>query len=471
MSNLETSTGKAIPVEQHEFGIFESVPMTHRTYSFWDMVATWIGANANTGSWFVGGVVAALGLGGALGVIFIANPIAYLIMAFIGYMGYKVGTTTMGLTRPSFGVRGSAFPSILNVTQFIGWSAVNTFIAAISMSFLFNQLWGWPAFGKPNSWWVLAIGVLINSLLQVLLTVAGGHKSIKQAERVAVVLLAILTVWETVAVLRTYPLSQIAAWRPPESMRLPFGAAMDAMAAFSLGWVPAIAEFTRYTRDKSSATIAPMIGANVALFWFAIVGTLGVITTTLASGKFDPNLSDPSSIAGSLGLGWVAFLVLILATVTTNVVNIYAAGMSLVNIGTKISPRTSLWFVGIASTVVSLVPILIGSFLGFFITFLDYVGFIFAPLFAIMLIDFYVFRRGDYDWSQANRVGGKFWYSGGINWYAILSWAIGAGMFLWLRSIPAVKATTGGIYLTLVFTAVVYYLLTQIAIARKHYLA
>ncbi len=469
MSNLETSTGKAVPVEKHEFGIFESVPMAHRTYSFWDMVATWIGANANTGSWFIGGVVAALGLGGALGVTFIANPIAYLIMALIGYMGYKVGTTTMGLTRPSFGVRGSAFPSVLNVTQFIGWSAVNTFIAAISMSFLFNQLWGWPAFGKIGSWWVLAVGVMINSILQVLLTAVGGHKSIKQAERVAVVLLAILTVWETVVVLRAYPLSQIVAWRPPASMRLPFGAAMDAMAAFSLGWVPAIAEFTRYTRNKNSATVAPMIGANVALFWFAIVGILGVISAALSTGKFNPNMSDPSSVAGSLGLGWVAFLVLILANVTTNVVNIYAAGMSLVNIGTKISPMTSLWIVGILSMLVSLVPILIGSFLGFFILFLDYVGFIFAPLFAIMMIDFYVFRGGNYDWSQANRVGGKFWYSGGINWYAILSWAIGALTFLWLRSVPAVKETIGGIYLTLVLTAVVYYLLTRIAISQKHY--
>lgn len=47
MSDLEISTGQAVPVEKHEFGILESVSMTHCTYGFGDMVATWIGANAN----------------------------------------------------------------------------------------------------------------------------------------------------------------------------------------------------------------------------------------------------------------------------------------------------------------------------------------------------------------------------------------------------------------------------------------
>ncbi|MGI9860542.1 cytosine permease [Moorella naiadis] len=444
-----------------EYPVEVAVPLEDRHIGFGEMVATWIGANANTGSWFVGGVVAALGFGGAVAVTLIANPIAYAIMALIGYMGYRVGTTTMGLARVPFGIKGSALPSVLNITQFIGWCAVNTFIAAISMSFLFNQLFGWPAFGNPGSWWVLVIGVLINSLLQIWLTVAGGSRSIKLFEKYAVILLAVLTVWETVAIFRTWSLDQILAWRPPAELRMPFGKAMDAMAAFSLGWVPAIAEFTRYTKNKASSTVAPMIGANFALFWFALVGTLGVIAATLMSGKFDPNMSDPSSVVGQLGLGWVAFLVLILCTVTTNVVNIYAAGMSTVNIWSDISPFKALWIVSILATIVSLIPIIIGSFLNAFILFLDYVGFIFAPLFAIMLIDYYFIRRGHYDWSQANRVGGSYWYTNGINWRAIVTWVIGAIIFLVVRNWPLVFNSIGAIYTTLIITAIIYWFVAR----------
>lgn len=33
-----------------------------RAMSKWDMFATWIGANANNGTWYIGGVIAAVGL-------------------------------------------------------------------------------------------------------------------------------------------------------------------------------------------------------------------------------------------------------------------------------------------------------------------------------------------------------------------------------------------------------------------------
>lgn len=454
-------------MDEKEYPVTETVPQEDRHYGFLDMIATWIGANANTGSWFIGGIVATLGLGGALIVMVIANPIAYFVLALVGYMGYKVGTTSMGLTRASFGIKGSVLPSVLNFTQFVGWCAVNTFIAAISMSFLFNQLFNWPAFGEPNAWWVLSIGILINSVLQTWLTVAGGSHSIKLGERLAVILLAVLTVWETVVIFQNWDLQQIINWVPPQDLDMPFGKAMDAMAAFSLGWVPAVAEFTRYTKTKAASTIAPMIGANVSLFWFALVGTLGVIATTLSTGRYDPNMADPSTTIGQLGLGWVAFLLLLLATVTTNVVNIYAAGMSLGNICPRINPISALWFVALLTTFVSFVPVLASSFLGAFKIFLDYIGFIFAPLFAIMIVDFYVLRRQKYDWSQADKKQGIYWYHNGINWYTVGAWALGAMFFLWIRNISFVSETIGAVYSTMVFSAIVYYILGKRAIKKE----
>lgn len=72
---------------------------------FWDQLATWIGANANNGTWYMGGVLAALGFAGALGVILISGPLAYLFLALVGYMGYKMRASTMNLMRPAFGLR------------------------------------------------------------------------------------------------------------------------------------------------------------------------------------------------------------------------------------------------------------------------------------------------------------------------------------------------------------------------------
>ena len=47
--------------ETQSFGHVESIPLAHRRMSNWDLFATWIGANANNGTWYIGGVIAACG--------------------------------------------------------------------------------------------------------------------------------------------------------------------------------------------------------------------------------------------------------------------------------------------------------------------------------------------------------------------------------------------------------------------------
>lgn len=110
--------------------MIERIPMEARHTNWWDMFATWVGANANNGTWFVGGVLAACGFAVAMNVLVISSALSYVFLSLVGYMGYKTGLSTMSLSRASFGERGSYLPSLVNITQFIGWTAVNTFIAA-----------------------------------------------------------------------------------------------------------------------------------------------------------------------------------------------------------------------------------------------------------------------------------------------------------------------------------------------------
>jgi NCS1 family nucleobase:cation symporter-1 len=447
-----------------EYGVLEAVPEKDRTYGFMDMLATWTAANANNGTWYTGGVVAASTFAGALVVTFVANPIAYIIMACIGYMGFKVGATSMGLTRPSFGIRGSMLPSILNATQFIGWTAVNTYIAAISISFILKELLGWPAFGEPGSKWVLVVGIVIMSVLH-LLTIVWGHHSVKLVERIGVIALLILGLWETAVVVKSVPLDQLFAWRPPHV--LPMGSAMDIMAAFSLGWVPAIAEFTRYTKDKKSAILAPMIGANLSLFWFALVGIVGVIGSAIITGTYDPNASDPSSLVSKLGLGILALLVIVIISTTANAINLMASGMSINNMFPKVKPISALLLVAIIAGVLTLVPVFWTSFVSAFILFLDYVGMIFAPLFAVMIIDFFYIKKKKYDWSQADRKDGIYWYTNGVNWAGVGTWIFGVLVFLFFKKIGIFTSSVGAIYPTMIVAGIVYAIVGKYSLSAK----
>ena len=129
----ETNTQQ---VEIRDYAIDEYVPMEARYYGAKEMTSTWICANANPTTWYMGTILGALGLGGALLSAIIGNPLVYLILALVGIIGYKVASTNMGLCRVSFGIAGSKLPSFINALQFVGWCGVNTYIAATPLATL-----------------------------------------------------------------------------------------------------------------------------------------------------------------------------------------------------------------------------------------------------------------------------------------------------------------------------------------------
>lgn len=437
-----------------EYPAREPVPAEHRNIGFAHMLAIWTGANANNGSWYVGGVAAGAAFGGAALATLTANPLAYAVMALIGLMGFRAGVSTMALTRPALGGRGSLLPSLLNAIQLIGWCAVNTFIAAISVTHILHAWLGTPAYGDPGGDQAMLLGIGLMSALN-LVSVAGGHRSVKLAECVGTLAILGLGLWETVAVLRAVPLADILHWHPPAGKALALGQVVDAMAAFSLGWVPVIADFTRYCRTRAAATWAPVLGANLGLFWFAFVGILCTIAAAVTTGTYDPNLSDPSSIASQLGLGAVAFGLILLASATTNAINILGAGISLTNCLPKLKPLPTVWAVALAASLLSCVPLFLSSLLDSFILFLDGVGMVFGPLFGILLADRFLLRR-PYDPEAFRRDADR-----GFKLAAFAAWGLAVGAFLLAGHLGIFEDSVGRTFPALVLAGLLYALFSR----------
>jgi nucleobase:cation symporter-1, NCS1 family len=449
--------GQDVVMEEHY--ATEEVPMSQRNINFFDMIAIWVGANSNNASWYVGGTVAGMAFAGAITVTLISNPFAYLVLALVGYMGYKVGTSTMALTRPAFGIRGSLLPTVLNTIVFLGWAVVNTFIAVISMSFILKDLFGWPAFGEPGSAGPMILGIIFMSCLN-LAAVSLGRNSIKVVERIGIVLVLGLGIWITVVVLSTHSFSAILSWRPPAEAVMPVGKAVDIMAAFSLAWVLGIAEFTRYTRSAKTATVAPLIGACVSLMWFAFIGIIATIGSAITTGIYNPENSDPSSLVTNLGLGWFALLLIVVACITTNVVNLMAAGISITNVTKKVKPLHSIWLVTVLAGVLMLIPLYLASFLDAFMGFLEYIGMVLSALLGVLVSDYYFVQKRSYDVKEFEKVGGKYWYSKGINFRAVAVWAFGVVFFLLVRDSHLLGSSVGAVYPTILITALLYYLIS-----------
>lgn len=438
-----------------KLGRVEAIPMASRHMSYWDMFATWVGANANNGTWYIGGVIAACGFVTASWTLVVSGILAYLLLAAASYMGYQTGLPAMTLTRASFGIRGSFLPSIINLVQFIGWAAVNTFIAAQSMSYLFHDLFGWPVFGQAGGVFGLVVGILVMSVFH-LLSVSLGQRSVQLIERVGIVLVFVFVVWETIVVFQTVSFQQILAWRPPHDLAMTPGAALDVLAAFSLAWVTAGSDFSRFTNRRKNATGAAFWGANLGLLWFAFIGVVATIGTAITLNHFDPNDSDPSTIASRLGLGVLAMVVIVLTSTTANAVNLMSAGSALTNMTRHLSLKVSLWVVTLTATLVTFIPLVAASFLAVFTAFLDGIGMVLGPEIGIFLVDYFIIRKRRYEIQAFSDATGPYWYHHGVNWTALAVWMVSVLAYVGLKHVPAVANTVGATFITILISMLLY---------------
>ena len=425
------------------------------------MFATWVGANANNGTWYVFGVIAACGFVTASTTLIIVGVITYFLLALSGYMGYKTGLPAMALTRASFGLKGSFLPSVINIVQFIGWAAVNTFIAATSISYILHDVLGWPVYGKPGGLKGLVSGIIVMSILH-LLSISMGEKSVRIIERIGIILVFILVIWESIVVFQNVSLSEIVSWHAPAALKMTPGQAVDVLAAFNLAWVTAASDFTRFSKKRASSTWAPFFGANLGLIWFAMIGIISTIATAITLNHFDANNSDPSTIASKLGLGVLAMLVIIITSTTANAVNLMSAGSALTNMTKRLSLTVSIVSVTIVAVFVTFIPIFYSTFLNVFTAFLDGIGMFLGPEIAIFLTDFYVVAKRKYRVEHFASRTGKYWYTGGINWIAIGSWLIAVIAYGYIKQVPVLANSVGATFISMMIAAVIYYVVSRL---------
>ena len=447
-------------VEYRDYGIDEYVPMEARYYGVKEMASVWTCANANPTSWYMGTIVGALGLGGSFLSAIIGNPVVYLILALVGLMGFRVASTTMGLARVSFGIIGSKLPSFVNALQFVGWCGVNTYIAAIPLSTLLSALFGTDPYSKV----MITISVLIILGITSVIAIYGGAKLLGIAQNIAVVCLIVLSVWIAIQLFRTFTFSDIAAWRLDSvpsntAWEISFGYAIDSFAAFGFAWVMAAADYTRYTKSKVAAIGAPLLGATFGMLWFCMIGAISAIAVAVKSGGvFDPMAADLSYICSQLGMGQIANLLIVISTIAVNMINVYSGGFSTANVSEKLSPKLSMTIIAILSVLLALTPLVLGNFLDTFQIFLGYLGAVFPPCIAIMVVDYFCIRHQQYDITQFSKKDGPYWYKNGINPVAIICFAVGVVAYFIGQQITVVMSTIGSVFFCFIITGIIYYI-------------
>jgi len=386
----------------------------------------WFGASISIAEILTGGLLAPIGFKNGLIAIIVGHLIGTTILVLGGIIGTEERLPSITSTRISFGLYGSYLFSILNVLQLIGWTAVMIISGARSVNQITKILW---SFDNITVW-----SLLIGALICVWIVI--GKKGWKKLNLIAVSFLFILTIVLSTVVFRN---SELFTKIP--TGEITFGTAIELNVIMPLSWLPLIADYTRYANRKRDGAIGSYAGYFIGSSWMYIIGLGAAIVAE------NP---DPSAMMLAANLGIAALGIIVLSTVTTTFLDAYSAGVTFLNILPKLDERKVAIAMGIIGTFVAVVmPI------EQYENFLYPIGSVFAPLFAVLLTDYFIIKKNRK--LQENLL---------INWGATIVWIIGIVLYYQFRKIDFVVGTTVPV---MIITSIIYCLSWRMMSGWKYF--
>jgi nucleobase:cation symporter-1, NCS1 family len=346
----------------------EPVPERLRVLGLLDQFLLWSNLGVSLLVIVIGSfLVPALSLPDALVAILLGSLIGNLMLGAAGLIGADARVPGMVLMRAPLGRVGSYGPTALNVLQCLGWATFELIIIAAAAAALSDELFGFQA-----KWaWTLVFGV-VAAALALLGPVGVVRRFIRK--------FAVYVVGASLVYLTWWALDRGdlgALWDAPAEGGLTLWLGMDLVIAVTVSWVPLIADYSRFSRDRRSAFLGAGLGYFVAGTWMLALGALIVLTR---------GVSEPTQLPASVAAaGLAAALALLAVTVDETdeaFANVYSGAVSLQNLAPRVPQRA---LVAGAAVVATLGALTID--LQEYQSFLFLLGAFFVPLFGVLLAD------------------------------------------------------------------------------------
>ncbi|WP_410497629.1 putative hydroxymethylpyrimidine transporter CytX [Chitinibacter sp. S2-10] len=373
-----------------------NLPNSESTLSSSALALLWFGAAVSLAEILTGTFLAPLGFEQGVKAILLGHVIGGVLFWLAGYIGAKTGKPAMETVKRSFGQRGSMIFSLANVVQLVGWTAIMVASGAAAAQYLVPQL------GAAG--WSLTIGALIA------LWIALDLKKMSRLQSFASILLLLLTVLLSFVIFN----GEAATLPSSAAQTLSFGAAVELSVAMPLSWLPLVSDYTRSARRAGWGTTSATLAYFVGSCWMFIIG----LGAALFAGS-----GDVAVIMASAGLGVAAILIVVFSTVTTTFLDAASAGISAASISPKLNERhAGITAVALGTALAIFAPV------NNFMDFLFLIGSVFAPMIAILCVDFFLLKQ---DASQQS-----------FNWRNLVLWLGGFALYRYSMSWDFVLGNT-----------------------------
>lgn len=333
------------------------------------------------------------------------------ILGLAAVPGARTGAPAMVLMRGLLGRRGSLAPTVLNVLQNVGWATFEVVVIAEAASKLTSE--------SLRPLWVVLAGAVATTMAVKPLG------SVRALRKVVVWLVVLASAYLLVSLLREpAPHPTTGGWHG-------WMLAVDvALAAGGVSFAPLAADYSRHSRSARAAFTGAFVGFGLASAFYLTLGVLAFARIVDVGG-------DVIAALLAVPAGAVALLVLAVDEVDEAYANVYSTTMSVQNLLPRVDRRVVSVGIGATATLLAL-----GLDIAGYQNFLFLIGSVFVPLFAVVIVDFFLVSRGQWDLSAESPT----------RLAPVLAWVLGfvtyqlinpGGVQLWARPWTSVRDALG----------------------------
>lgn len=383
-----------------------------------------------------------------------------------GAPSVKHGVPYAVMARPSMGVLGAKFPALVRGIVAIFWYGAQTYFASTAVALAFNSVLDYPGgatfMGLDGIGW---LSYVIVAVLQVALFTRGIDFIARflnfAGPAVYVVMVALLVIiWvragdELVpAVGSIFANDDVTGWAAVGA----FFGVIGTMIAYFAAVIINFGDFSRFSKSERSMKLGNFTGLPLSLAFFTFLSlfiTAGayVVFQDGQDGQEEP-MANPTDIVAqteSVLLAIVAAATFLLATVGINLVaNFIPPAYDLANLAPqRISFKTGGYITAAVGFVIGAFWVAVIDEIGL-PTFVDTLGALLAPLYGVLIVDYYVIRRSQIRTEDMFTMdpNGPYYYTKGWNRRALVAVGIAAVFAVATVWVPELEVFSGSAWAT-----------------------
>ena len=403
------------------------LPDKEQKWGWYSILAFWMSDIHSVGGYVFAASLFALGLNGIQ--VFISLLVGIMVvMVFANLMGkpgQQAGAPFPVIARMSFGVFGANIPAVIRGLIAVVWYGIQTFLASSSFiilllyffpsmasladsSFLGLSYLGWTGF---LAMWILQAIVFMFGIDMIRKVIDWSGPAIYIAMFALCIYMIDKAGWDAISF--NLGSKELTGWQSIGQMIV----AAALVAGYFAGPTLNFSDFSRYCQSYNKLKLGNWLGLPLN---FVLFSAFSVIIVSASIPVFGSMVTDPVETVKRLDSGMITVLgalTFIFATVGINIVaNFVAPAFDFSHVSPqKISFRTGGLIAAVGS--VLLTPWNLFNNPEVIHYTVDILGAFIGPLYGIIIVDYYLIKRGKIDVASlyTESPQGLYWYQNGIN--------------------------------------------------------